>query len=435
MADGGAALRARPARDVRPAARVPGRRRRRPRRARRRGRRPRRRVGVRQDDADPLDRRARAVAAGDGRRSTAWPSARGSCGRCGAPCRWSSRTRPARSTRGTRSTRRSPRACASTASRATSRRSSPTPWPSAGLRPPERFVERYPHEVSGGQRQRVLIAGAMALSPRLLLADEPVASLDASIRGEILALLRSLVDERGISIVVVTHDLGVAWNIADRIAVMYLGRIVEIGTDRGGARRSAAPVHRALLSVVPETAPPRAADPPRRDARPAPHPGRLPLPPPLPARRVRRGRAARHPRPLPDRGPGPRRPGHPPRRLPRRHRLVPPECLTPSECVVRGMPSTTYSDGAHWRWRGIRSCHARAPNGSPSSVVVSSIDDVVGLGVGAHVERHLAAARRLRPGDRVGRVADGERPAGSTVDTPTVPVVDGRRPPRRAAPS
>ena len=100
----------------------------------------------------------------------------------------------------------------------------------AGLRPPERYVSRYPHEVSGGQRQRVLIAGALALGPQLLLADEPVASLDASIRGEILALLRGLVDETGISIVAVTHDLGLAWNIADRMAVMYLGRLVEVGT-------------------------------------------------------------------------------------------------------------------------------------------------------------------------------------------------------------
>jgi oligopeptide/dipeptide ABC transporter ATP-binding protein len=122
----------------------------------------------------------------------------------------------------------------------------------AGLRPPDRYVRRYPHEVSGGQRQRVLIAAAMALEPRMLLADEPVASLDASIRGEILALMRSLVDTSGISIIAVTHDLGLAWNIADRVAVMYLGRIVEIGPAE---RVLAAPQHpytRALLSVVPE---------------------------------------------------------------------------------------------------------------------------------------------------------------------------------------
>jgi peptide/nickel transport system ATP-binding protein len=122
----------------------------------------------------------------------------------------------------------------------------------AGLRPPERFMTRYPHEISGGQRQRVLIAGAIALEPHLLLADEPVASLDASIRGEILALLRSLVDERGLSIVAVTHDLGLAWNIADRIAVMYLGRIVEIGDAEEVLAHPQHPYTKALLSVVPE---------------------------------------------------------------------------------------------------------------------------------------------------------------------------------------
>jgi peptide/nickel transport system ATP-binding protein len=122
----------------------------------------------------------------------------------------------------------------------------------AGLRPPERYVARYPHEVSGGQRQRVLIAGAMALGPRLLLADEPVASLDASIRGEILALMRGLVDTTGISIVAVTHDLGLAWNIADRVAVMYLGRIVEVGTTEAVLSDPQHPYSRALLSVVPE---------------------------------------------------------------------------------------------------------------------------------------------------------------------------------------
>jgi peptide/nickel transport system ATP-binding protein len=123
----------------------------------------------------------------------------------------------------------------------------------AGLRPPERFFPLYPHEVSGGQRQRVVIAGAMVMEPRLLLADEPVASLDASIRGEILALMRHLVDETGLAILVVTHDLGLAWNIADRVAVMYLGRIVETGPTEGILEDPKHPYTRALLSVVPET--------------------------------------------------------------------------------------------------------------------------------------------------------------------------------------
>jgi oligopeptide/dipeptide ABC transporter ATP-binding protein len=123
----------------------------------------------------------------------------------------------------------------------------------AGLRPPERFLSMYPHEISGGQRQRVVIAGAMVMEPRLLLADEPVASLDASIRGEILALMRGLVDDTGLAILVVTHDLGLAWNIADRVAVMYLGRIVETGPTEEILDQPQHPYTRALLSVVPET--------------------------------------------------------------------------------------------------------------------------------------------------------------------------------------
>jgi peptide/nickel transport system ATP-binding protein len=123
----------------------------------------------------------------------------------------------------------------------------------AGLRPPERFFPLFPHEISGGQRQRVVIAGAMVMQPRLLLADEPVASLDASIRGEILALMRRLVDETGLSILVVTHDLGLAWNIADRVAVMYLGRIVETGPTEQILGDPRHPYTKALLSVVPET--------------------------------------------------------------------------------------------------------------------------------------------------------------------------------------
>ena len=122
----------------------------------------------------------------------------------------------------------------------------------AGLRPPERLFLRYPHELSGGQKQRVLIAGALALRPELVLADEPVSSLDASIRGEILALLLKLRQDLGMGVVVVTHDLGLAWNIADRIAVMYLGRVVECGTTEEVLTAPKHPYTKALLSVVPE---------------------------------------------------------------------------------------------------------------------------------------------------------------------------------------
>ncbi|MGA4985853.1 ABC transporter ATP-binding protein [Streptomyces cellulosae] len=122
----------------------------------------------------------------------------------------------------------------------------------AGLRPPERFFLRHPHELSGGQRQRVVIAGALVLEPELLVADEPVASLDASVRGEILALLLRLRDDLGLSALVVTHDLGLAWNIADRVAVMYLGRIVETGPVEQVLTAPRHPYTQALLSVLPE---------------------------------------------------------------------------------------------------------------------------------------------------------------------------------------
>jgi oligopeptide/dipeptide ABC transporter ATP-binding protein len=98
----------------------------------------------------------------------------------------------------------------------------------------------------------VLIAGALALRPQLLIADEPVSSLDASIRGEILGLILKLRDELGLGVVVVTHDLGLAWNIADRIAVMYLGRVVETGTTEEVLEAPRHPYTHALLSVVPE---------------------------------------------------------------------------------------------------------------------------------------------------------------------------------------
>lgn len=122
-----------------------------------------------------------------------------------------------------------------------------------GLRPPERFFGRYPHELSGGQKQRVVIAGALVLEPKVLVADEPVASLDASVRGEILTLLLKLRDDLGLAALVVTHDLGLAWNIADRVAVMYLGRIVEAGPVDQVFASPRHPYTRALMSVLPES--------------------------------------------------------------------------------------------------------------------------------------------------------------------------------------
>ena len=113
----------------------------------------------------------------------------------------------------------------------------------AGLKPAAEFLHRYPHELSGGQRQRVVIAGALVLEPRVLLADEPVSMLDVSIRAEILNLLADLRESRGISILFITHDLGTVAYLADRIAVMYLGRIVEIGPTLEVLASAAPPLH------------------------------------------------------------------------------------------------------------------------------------------------------------------------------------------------
>ncbi len=123
----------------------------------------------------------------------------------------------------------------------------------AELRPPEKFFPALPSELSGGQRQRVVIAGALALQPRFLVADEPVASLDASVRGEILALLLRLRTELGLGALVITHDLGLAWTIADRVLVMYRGKLVEEGPTE---RVLLAPEHdytKLLISVLPQS--------------------------------------------------------------------------------------------------------------------------------------------------------------------------------------
>ncbi|MBK0867032.1 ABC transporter ATP-binding protein [Saccharopolyspora sp. HNM0986] len=124
----------------------------------------------------------------------------------------------------------------------------------AELRPAEDFLSRFPHELSGGQRQRVVIAGALVLDPKVLVADEPVASLDATVRGEILALLLRLRETRGLSTLVITHDLGLAWNIADRVAVMYRGEIVELGPVEQVLLEPQHDYTRTLLAAVPSLA-------------------------------------------------------------------------------------------------------------------------------------------------------------------------------------
>ncbi len=121
----------------------------------------------------------------------------------------------------------------------------------AELTPPERFLAAIPAELSGGQRQRVVIAGALALEPTYLVADEPVASLDASVRGEILALLLRLKRDLGLGAFVITHDLGLAWNIADRVLVMHQGKIVESGPVEQVLLDPQHDYTRSLLAVVP----------------------------------------------------------------------------------------------------------------------------------------------------------------------------------------
>ena len=120
-----------------------------------------------------------------------------------------------------------------------------------GLVPADHFWGRYPGELSGGQRQRVAIARALVLEPRLLVADEPVSMLDVSIRADILNLLLELRRQRGITILYTTHDLATAGFFTDRMAVMYLGRIVELGATTAVLSSPRHPYTQALISVVP----------------------------------------------------------------------------------------------------------------------------------------------------------------------------------------
>ena len=120
-----------------------------------------------------------------------------------------------------------------------------------GLTPPENFLFRFPHELSGGQRQRVAIARALVMNPTFVVADEPTSMLDVSIRISIMELMTNLAKDLGVSYLYITHDLAVARYMCDRIAVMYLGKIVEIGPTEQILANPKHPYTRALLSAVP----------------------------------------------------------------------------------------------------------------------------------------------------------------------------------------
>ena len=116
---------------------------------------------------------------------------------------------------------------------------------------PHNAVERYPHEFSGGQRQRIGLARALTLNPKVIVADEPVSALDVSIRAQVLNLMKRLQADHGLTYVVISHDLAVVKYLSDRIGVMYLGRLVELGSGDDIYRRAAHPYTDALIKTIP----------------------------------------------------------------------------------------------------------------------------------------------------------------------------------------
>jgi oligopeptide/dipeptide ABC transporter ATP-binding protein len=145
----------------------------------------------------------------------------------------------------------------------------------AGLRPASRFLGVKPVSLSGGQRQRVVIASALVLEPDVIVADEPVSMLDVSIRADILNLLASLASDQSIAVVMITHDMSTVAAYSDRLAVMYLGRIVETGPSRAVLTDPQHPYTRALLSVVPVPHPSKRRPPIILEGE-TPDPGRIP---------------------------------------------------------------------------------------------------------------------------------------------------------------
>jgi peptide/nickel transport system ATP-binding protein len=128
-----------------------------------------------------------------------------------------------------------------------------------GLQPAEDFIDRLPYELSGGQRQRVAIARALAVEPDLLVADEPTSMLDVSIRTGVLNLLAELKRDRGLAIILITHDLAAARYLSDRILVLYRGRVVEDGPSRALVEEPRHPYTRALLASIADAGAPAAA--------------------------------------------------------------------------------------------------------------------------------------------------------------------------------
>ena len=122
------------------------------------------------------------------------------------------------------------------------------------------FANRFPHQLSGGQARRVGVARAIALDPKLIIADEPTAGLDVSVQGEVLNLLNDLRERLGLAMLIITHNLHVVHHVADRMAVMYLGRFVETGETEAIFQAPAHPYTAALLSANPEPDPDKAKD-------------------------------------------------------------------------------------------------------------------------------------------------------------------------------